>query len=448
MRRGWGNALGGRTLDRSDRRWLLGRTFGALVLTILAILAAPSSAPAPAAAQTVRSTVTGACAGRINHVPGGADGTGTCWPGPHNTGVPAATTLTAYAGPCTIQTPNTVIDGKSVSCDLSIQAANVTIRNTRVNGIVALDTDRPASGAWSLTIADSEVDGGPKQLAAVSSGNLTVLRSNIHGGQTAVQCEENSRRCLVQDSYLHGQYLPPDQPWHLGGFLSDGGRDMTLRHNYVVCDQPVNSVGDGCTGDVNLIPNFAAINGALIEHNLLGANIGSSFCTYGGEKSTTPTPHSYNVVYRDNVFQRGPNGKCAAYGPLTDFNVANEGNQWTNNRWEDGILINPDGTTAAGAPDTDLDGLSDDAEARRGTDPRMRDTDRDSLTDADEVHRYRTNPRKADTDRDGLTDGSEIRRYHTNPRKADTDDDGSPDRAELRAHTDPRDPHSRPRQTD
>jgi hypothetical protein len=362
--------------------------------------------------------------------------------------VPAATTLTAYAGPCTIQTPNTVIDGKSVSCDLSIQAANVTIRNTRVNGIVALDTDRPASGAWSLTIADSEVDGGPKQLAAVSSGNLTVLRSNIHGGQTAVQCEENSRRCLVQDSYLHGQYLPPDQPWHLGGFLSDGGRDMTLRHNYVVCDQPVNSVGDGCTGDVNLIPNFAAINGALIEHNLLGANIGSSFCTYGGEKSTTPTPHSYNVVYRDNDFQRGPNGKCAAYGPLTDFNVANEGNQWTNNRWEDGILINPDGTTAAGAPDTDLDGLSDDAEARRGTDPRMRDTDRDSLTDADEVHRYRTNPRKADTDRDGLTDGSEIRRYHTNPRKADTDDDGSPDRAELRAHTDPRDPHSRPRQTD
>ena len=269
---------------------------------------------------------------------------------------------------------------------------------------------------------------------------------------------------------------------------------MTLRHNYVVCDQPVNSVGDGCTGDVNLIPNFAAINGALIEHNLLGANIGSSFCTYGGEKSTTPTPHSYKVVYRDNVFQRGPNGKCAAYGPLTDFNVANEGNQWTNNRWEDGILINPDGTTAAGAPDTDLDGLSDDAEARRGTDPRMRDTDRDGLTDADEVHRYRTNPRKADTDRDGLTDGSEIRRYHTNPRKADTDrdgltdgseirryhtnprkadtdrdgltdgseirryhtnprkadtdGDGSPDRAELRAHTDPRDPHSRPRQTD
>ena len=37
--------------------------------------------------------------------------------------------------------------------------------------------------------------------------------------------------CLVQDSYLHGQYLPPDEPWHLGGFLSDGGRNMTLQHN-------------------------------------------------------------------------------------------------------------------------------------------------------------------------------------------------------------------------
>ena len=204
--------MGERTLDRSDRRWLLGRAFGALVITILAILAAPSSAPAPAAAQTVRSTVTGACAGRINHVPGGADGTGTCWPGPHNTGVPAATTLTAYAGPCTIQTPNTVIDGKSVSCGLSIQAANVTIRNSRVNGIVALDTDRPASGAWSLTIADSEVDGGPKQLAAVSSGNLTVLRSNIHGGQTAVQCEENSRGVSYRTPTCTGSTYLPTNP--------------------------------------------------------------------------------------------------------------------------------------------------------------------------------------------------------------------------------------------
>ena len=55
-----------------------------------------------------------------------------------------------------------------------------------------------------------------------------------------MQCEENSLSCLVQDSYLHGQYLPRERAWHLGGFLSDGGQNMTLRHNFIVCDQPVN----------------------------------------------------------------------------------------------------------------------------------------------------------------------------------------------------------------
>jgi hypothetical protein len=333
-----------------------------------------------------------------------------------------------------------VIDSKAVNCSLSIQAPNVTIRKSKVNGVVVLDVDRPASNAWSLTLQDSEVDGGQVQLSAVGWGNLTVLRSNVHGGQTAVQCEENSVSCLVQDSYLHGQYIPPNEPWHLGGFLSDGGQRITLRHNFVICDQPVNSVGEGCTGNINLIPNFAPINGALIEHNLLGANIGSAYCTFGGEKSTSATPNSFNVVYTDNVFQRGSNGKCAAFGPVTDFSVTNAGNRWTNNRWDNGVAINPDGSTAPGAPDTDRDGLSDDAEDRRyRTNPRKADTDGDGLTDAAEARTFHTDPRKADTDRDGLTDPAEIRRYHTNPRKADTDRDSLPDGAEVhKYHTDPR----------
>ena len=223
--------------------------------------------------RLLTTVAAGPCNGRVNHVPGGPDGTGTCWPGPGNTGVPTGTSLTDYNGPCTITTPNAVIDSKMVNCGLIIQAANVTIRKSKVNGIVLLDVDRPGSSAWTLKLEDSEVDGGPRQISAVGWGNLTVIRSNVHGGQTAVQCEENSVSCLVQDSYLHGQYIPSDQPWHLGGFLSDGGQKITLRHNFIVCDQPVNAVNEGCTGDINLIPNFAPINGALIEHNLLGANV-------------------------------------------------------------------------------------------------------------------------------------------------------------------------------
>jgi hypothetical protein len=275
------------------------------------------------------------------HIAGASDGAGGCWPGPDNTGVPAGVVLTAYAGPCVITTAGTVIDAKTVNCDLDIQAANVTIKNSKVNGIVFLDNDLPGSSLWSMLVQDTEVDAGTQQRAAISVGNMTVLRANLHGGETAAQCEENSSFCSITDSWLHGQYIPDDQPWHLGGFLSDGGVNMTLRHNTVVCDHAVNSVNEGCTGDLNFIPNFAAISGALVEHNLLGANIGASYCTYGGEKFSSPTPHSNHLVYKDNIFQRGSNNQCAAFGPVTNFDINQPGNEWTNNRWADGGIVDP-----------------------------------------------------------------------------------------------------------
>jgi hypothetical protein len=273
----------------------------------------------------------------------GVDASGPAgWPNASNTGVPAGTVLQPYGGSCTISADNTVIDGKSLQCDLVIHAANVMIKNSKINGLVFLDTDLADSARWSFTLQDSEVDGGQEQRAVVSTGNMTVLRANIHGGITAVQCEEKNVSCRVQDSWLHGQYIPDDAPWHLGGFLSDGGGNIQLIHNHVVCDHPANSVGEGCTGDINLIPNFATVSGVLIENNLLGANAGSAYCTYGGEKSTSPYPHADHVVYKNNVFQRGENRKCADYGPVTGFNVNGVGNQWLNNTWDDGTPVPPE----------------------------------------------------------------------------------------------------------
>lgn len=265
----------------------------------------------------------------------------SAWPNATNTGVPPGTVLTSYKDECVININNFVVDSKLVNCSLSIQASNVIIKNSKINGQVILDTDRPGFNKFSFSIYDSEVDAGMISQAAVGWGNLQVFRSNIHGGITAVQCEETSSFCLVQDSYLHGQYQPENEDWHLGGFLSDGGHDITLRHNYIVCDRPVNSVGGGCTGDVNLIPNFDSINGALIENNIFGASTGLSYCTYGGEKSTSKFPHSYNVVYKNNIFMRGDNKKCGAYGPVTNFNATNKGNLWLNNVWEDGTVVHP-----------------------------------------------------------------------------------------------------------
>jgi hypothetical protein len=145
------------------------------------------------------------------------------------------------------------------------------------------------------------------------------LRSNIHGGETAV----------------HGLYLPDGVDWHLGGFQ--------IVDNTIVCDHPVNDVGGGCTKDLNLIPDFAPLSDVTVDQNSFGANGDGSYCTYGGGKSTSDFPHADHVVYTNNVFQRGDNRKCGAFGPVTGFNVEGTGNRWKNNVWyDDGSEVPPE----------------------------------------------------------------------------------------------------------
>jgi len=64
--------------------------------------------------------------------------------------------------------------------------------------------------------------------------------------------------------------------------------------------------------------------------------------------------------------------------------------------------------------DYDGDGLADEDESGLGTDPFDADSDRDGLSDLDEIYVHYTNPRNSDTDGDGLDDYVEIH-LGTNP---------------------------------
>jgi hypothetical protein len=59
-----------------------------------------------------------------------------------------------------------------------------------------------------------------------------------------------------------------------------------------------------------------------------------SYCVYGG---STPGKRfdADHIVITNNVFQRGPTGQCAAFGPVDAFNPARPGNLWAGNVWED-----------------------------------------------------------------------------------------------------------------
>ena len=110
--------------------------------------------------------------------------------------------------------------------------------------------------------------------------------------------------------------------------------------------------------------------------------------------------------------------------------------------WTWGAAVEPMFIAEGGPLDSDGDGLTDDEEAEYGTDPYDPDTDKDGLSDGEEVKQYRTDPLNPDTDWDGLKDGyDEVSKYRTNPLLRDTDNGGVADGHEvIEDGTDPLDP--------
>lgn len=94
--------------------------------------------------------------------------------------------------------------------------------------------------------------------------------------------------------------------------------------------------------------------------------------------------------------------------------------------------------------DPDNDGLNNATELSLGAFPNDSDSDKDGLSDGDEVNTHHSDPSKTDTDGDFLPDGREVTMYLTSPINADTDGDGWSDMAELRLLTNPADKNSHP----
>jgi hypothetical protein len=46
------------------------------------------------------------------------------------------------------------------------------------------------------------------------------------------------------------------------------------------------------------------------------------------------------LVYTDNVWQKGANGRCGQYGQVDNW-TAGHGNRWTGNTWDDGSPLSP-----------------------------------------------------------------------------------------------------------
>lgn len=260
---------------------------------------------------------------------------GSGFPNAANTGVPAGTALSTYTGSCTVTTDNAVISARTVNCDLRVQARNVVIKNSKINGSVST-ADGSSS---SFTLTDSTVDAspnGPRLATGVGADNFTVLRSEIIGGNRGIYCRRN---CEVRDSWIHGTEVSAD--WHASGIRASQG--SRIIHNTIHCEAQPTPQDGGCSADLTMYGDFEAVRDVLVERNLFVANpTGTGFCAYGGSSPGKPySGGAANIVFAGNVFARGANRKCGAYGPITAFDSSRPGNRWVNNVWDDGAAVPP-----------------------------------------------------------------------------------------------------------
>lgn len=311
----------------SRQRW---RRWELLTATVLLVVvsgcapAGPGDAPESQAPES-RAPVS---------VPSSVSPTSTGWPDETNTGVPEGTTLTPWTGDCTITEPGTVIDARTVDCDLRIQTTDVIITRSVINGQVMVR--QPAEDGYSFSISDSNVNVGERLVTGLGNGNFTAERVEVTGGNRSMNCQTN---CTIEHSWVHGQAGDPEGAAHLSGIRMS--QNTTIRFNTITCDAPRIPPGSGCSSALTGYGGFAPVQNNLVEGNHFVAGT-SSFCAFGGASEGKEfSDESRDIRFIDNVFDRGETGQCGIHGSIVAFDPDAPGNVWEGNTWDDGEPLPP-----------------------------------------------------------------------------------------------------------
>jgi hypothetical protein len=241
------------------------------------------------------------------------------WPDESNTG--ARGTMTVVNGSVTLSTPGQVYSGRDVRGCIRVTAKNVTIRNVKVtcsaSYAIAVNAGS-ASNPWNaadagLLVEDVEIDmAGQLEGKGIAFDGYTARRVWFHGGS---DCAHFGVNVVVEDSFCNIPAGGPNDGPHYDGLQSDGGRNITIRHNTI-------RVPYGQTSAILMSTNTSPIRDVSIVDNLVA---GGGYTIYCGTGAGGPVLGSFtfsgNRVAR-TYFARGgywgPETMCPASGWMWD----------------------------------------------------------------------------------------------------------------------------------
>jgi hypothetical protein len=284
--------------------------------------------------------------GGTDAAPGGSGGGTGELPGPTNTGVPAGTILTPQNGDLHVTQAGAVVDALDIRGCVYVEAPNVTIRRSKISGCMGVHTTVIRNGNNPVVVEDVEIDGGASDanvdLAAVGFTQVTCLRCNLHGLSKGANV---GGVYDIEYSWIHDLYMPgaESQSPHGEGLYCPSTQHGIIRGNNF---DSRNLAGTPNNSGAIAIYNDDTQDDLLIDSNLLNAD-DAAICMYVGYTHSA-TNAVTNVRVQHNRFGRKYHATCASWQPVwsaggyapMDWGSAN-GNQWIDNTYVDGTVVDP-----------------------------------------------------------------------------------------------------------
>jgi hypothetical protein len=236
------------------------------------------------------------------------DGNGG-YPDASNTGPSGS--LTSVSGNITITTPGTLIENQDRNGCITVQADNVTIRNSRItcdgNGIYNNFSDDHTG----LLIEDVIVEcGGEPGMTGIANGNYTARRVEVFACENNLWAELN---VVIEDSYIHDTITTlgwPETPHTDSIQIPSPASNITIEHNRIYGGY----VNQSDFGNAAVFPpsSSGSVTNVEVVNNLMAGGGYTLYCPFedGG------------FVWRNNRFSRTFVSTVGGFGPVYITNCA------------------------------------------------------------------------------------------------------------------------------
>lgn len=261
--------------------------------------------------------------------PGGEE-PGDEFPNASNTGPSNCTTYTQHSGTLNVTVDGTVLNCIQLNGTLTINANNVTVQNSILNGnswwgVRVGNTNNNVTNFKLLRSKLQTVPGqGPDNggydygISQESSGYMEIAYNNISGYKDGVTTSHG----WIHDNYIHD--LSQFDGAHTQDiYVYTGSGQVKIEHNTLINDSPQSQA----TAAVYIAPDDGHQNNRIVTNNLLA---GGAYTIYGGDSTVT------NIVITNNKFSTQRYAQSGYYGWAAYWWPNNSGNVWSGNTWYDG----------------------------------------------------------------------------------------------------------------